>query len=105
MVGKKIGGVNVFGGGLALYMSGAKLLGGLGVSGDTSCADHRIAWRLRHILNLDRLAGVAGVSGDNSRPDNIVFDINPVTGVSAGGFGHPLCGGESGNPSDLPPVQ
>src|SRR5512139_3472007 len=61
MVGSKIGGVNVVG-------------GGLGVSGDTSCADHNIAWRVRHSLGLDHLAGVAGVSGDAQRPDNIVFD-------------------------------
>jgi uncharacterized protein GlcG (DUF336 family) len=109
MVGKKIGGVNVFGGGLALYVPGARLVGAIGVSGDTSCADHRIAWRVRHILDLDRLAGVAGVSGDAARPDNIVFDITPNpnggTGISASGYGHPLCQGESGNVTDLPPVQ
>ena len=58
MVGSKIGGINVFGGGLGLYTTGGRLLGGLGLSGDTSCADHRIAWRVRHKLNLDRLAGV-----------------------------------------------
>src|SRR5579883_2782117 len=46
MTGKKIGGVNVFGGGLALYNSNHVLVGGLGVSGDTSCADHFIAWRV-----------------------------------------------------------
>jgi uncharacterized protein GlcG (DUF336 family) len=42
MVGKKIGGVNVFGGGLALY-DGSGVIGAVGVSGDTSCADHNIA--------------------------------------------------------------
>ncbi len=105
MVGNKIGGVNVFGGGLALYAAGAKVVGGLGVSGDTSCADHRIAWRLRHNLNLDQLSGVSGVSGDNTRPDNIVFDIDSNTGKSAGGFGHPGCLNESGNPTDLPIVR
>src|SRR5213594_4995293 len=40
MVGKRIGGVNVFGGGLALYANRHVIAGGLGVSGDTSCADH-----------------------------------------------------------------
>src|SRR5438270_4316663 len=40
MVGNKIGGVNVFGGGLALYNSSGVLVGAIGVSGDTSCADH-----------------------------------------------------------------
>jgi uncharacterized protein GlcG (DUF336 family) len=57
MVGNKIGGVNVFGGGLALYAPGGKIVGGLGVSGDTSCADHDIAWRVRNNLNLDHLGG------------------------------------------------
>jgi hypothetical protein len=52
MVGEKIGGVNVFGGGLALYKNGV-IIGALGVSGDTSCADHNIAWDARKILNMN----------------------------------------------------
>jgi uncharacterized protein GlcG (DUF336 family) len=108
MVGNKIGGVNVFGGGLALYAAGKSVVGGLGVSGDTSCADHNIAWRVRHNLDLDHLSGVGGVSGDPAHPDNIVFDITPNpdggTGNSAGGFGHPTCLNTSGSGS-LPPVQ
>ena len=40
MVGNKPGGVNVFGGGLALYDEVDGLIGAVGVSGDTSCADH-----------------------------------------------------------------
>jgi uncharacterized protein GlcG (DUF336 family) len=51
MVGGRIGGVNVFGGGLALYNSGGTLVGAVGVSGDSSCADHNIAWRVRSTLN------------------------------------------------------
>ncbi len=43
MVGSRIGGVNVFGGGLALYNARRKVVGALGVSGDTSCADHMSA--------------------------------------------------------------
>jgi uncharacterized protein GlcG (DUF336 family) len=108
MVGGKIGGVNVFGGGLGLYTSGGVLVGGVGVSGDTSCADHMIAWRVRNILALDHLGNVSGVSGDPMRPDNIIYDItaNPAggTGVSAGGFGHPQCL-NTGNQAALPPVQ
>lgn len=50
MVGKKIGGVNVFGGGLALYSSAGVIVGAVGVSGDSSCADHNIAWRTRNNL-------------------------------------------------------
>ena len=45
MVGGRIGGVNVFGGGLALYNANGKLLGGLGVSGDIILRgpQHRVA--------------------------------------------------------------
>jgi len=107
MVGKRVGGVNVFGGGLALYAK-KQSIGGVGVSGDTSCADHMIAWRLRHNLNLDQLKGVGGVSGDKDRPDNIVYDITPNpsggTGNSTGGFGHPRCI-NTGDQTALPAVQ
>jgi uncharacterized protein GlcG (DUF336 family) len=99
MVGQKIGGVNVFGGGLALYDRHRQLLGAVGVSGDTSCADHFIGWRVRNILKLDYVP--AGVSGDAAHPDNIVFDI--TDGTSAGGFGHPTCI-NTGDPSTLPAV-
>jgi len=107
LVGNKVGGVNVFGGGLALYATGKVILGAVGVSGDTSCADHNIGWRVRHNLQLDHLKGVGGVSGDPKRPDNIVFDITPNnlggTGVSAGGFGHPTCINTNGS-ATLPEV-
>jgi uncharacterized protein GlcG (DUF336 family) len=107
MVGQRIGGVNVFGGGLALYNSRREVVGAVGVSGDTSCADHRVAWLTRSYLALDFVP--AGVSGDPSRPDNMVFDITPNpkggTGISAGGFGHPHCGNNDGDPATLPPVR
>lgn len=76
MVGKKIGGINVFGGGLALYDEEGELIGALGVSGDTSCADHNIAWKLRHALVLDHVpAGVNKVHGKmHATNDNIVYD-------------------------------
>jgi len=93
MVAHRIGGVNVFGGGLALYNGAHVLVGAIGVSGDSSCADHNIAWRTRHGLGLDHVP--AGVSGDSTRPDNIVYDITPQPGqqegVSASGWGHPQC--------------
>jgi len=103
MKGNKIGGVNVFGGGLPLFTTGKKMVGGIGVSGDTSCADHFIAWRLRKNLGLDHLAGVGGISGDMQRPDNIVFDIG-ANGQSAAGFGHPKCI-NTGDEKMLPAVQ
>ena len=97
MVGRRIGGVNVFGGGLALYNASHKLLGALGVSGDSSCADHNIAWRTRNSLKLDHVP--AGVSGDALRPDNIVYDITTASGeqegVSLSGWGHPVCSAEA----------
>jgi len=89
MVGKRIGGVNVFGGGLPLYSQDGTLLGAVGVSGDSSCTDHNIAWKLRHSLKLDYVP--AGVSPDND--DNIVHDIEDDN--SAGGWGHPVCAPEA----------
>ncbi|WP_291166206.1 heme-binding protein [Hyphomicrobium sp.] len=110
MVGGKIGGVNVFGGGLALYDGSGTIIGGVGVSGDTSCRDHFVAWELRHVLKLDYVP--SGVSGDPNRPDNIIFDIptaqvaapSPVPGPSTGGFGHPKCI-NTGNPAALDPIR
>ncbi len=87
MVHERIGGVNVFGGGLALYNSKGEILGGLGVSGDSSCADHNIAWRTRKALALDFVpAGVAP-----SKDDQIIYDITGEK--SKGGFGHAACAG------------
>jgi hypothetical protein len=71
------------------------------VSGDSSCADHNIAWKTRDGLGLDNVP--AGVSGTGD--DNIVYDI--TDGVSAGGWGHPECSADAttiGNalPTDFP---
>ena len=75
MMLKRIGGVNVFGGGLALYKNG-QIIGAIGVSGDTSCADHNIAWETRKQLGMN-------VTPTN---DNITY----------GAGGHPNClGGET----------
>jgi uncharacterized protein GlcG (DUF336 family) len=113
MVGGKIGGVNVFGGGLALYKNDGHgqvtLVGAIGVSGDTSCADHEIAWRTRNNLELDYVTvGVAAVfGGDPTHPDNIIYDITPDAhghDSSATGFGHPTCYNTVGQ-FLLPPVR
>jgi hypothetical protein len=116
LVGNRVGGVNVFGGGLALYASGGIKVGGLGVSGDTSCTDHFVAWRVRGSLKLDHFTGVGGVSGDPTHPDNIIYDITatPSGGLldpvgtlsqSAGGFGHPMCRPPTQDPKTLPNVE
>jgi hypothetical protein len=80
---------------LALYNAAGTLVGALGVSGDTSYADHIIAWKTRHALNLDNVP--AGVAGPGK--DNIIHDVveDPTTGhtKSAGGFGHPTCSAAS----------
>jgi uncharacterized protein GlcG (DUF336 family) len=92
MVGRVIGGISVFGGGLALYDPQGHIIGGLGVSGDMSCADHNIAWKTRHLLELDYLpAGVDPVTHNERSDDNIVFDIGTLTGKSKSGWGHPTC--------------
>lgn len=112
MVGKKIGGVNVFGGGLGLYGSGPVLIGAVGVSGDTSCTDHAVAWRIRANLGKDHLSTVGGVAGDPTHPDNIVLDIaaniggtTGGNGLSVSGWGHPNCPGGAISPAALPVVQ
>src|ERR1044071_1304930 len=89
LVGKIVGGVNVFGGGLALYkQTSKKLVGGLGVSGDTSCTDHIIAWKIRDLLNYDNVPG--GVAGGTDNMINDIFvDRGTSQQVSPSGFGHP----------------
>lgn len=81
MLGHRVGGVNVFGGGVALYNKAGEIIGAMGVSGDTSCADHNIAWKLRDGLRLDYVPGGVSETGD----DNIIYD-------AANGFSHAECG-------------
>jgi uncharacterized protein GlcG (DUF336 family) len=63
------GGIITFGGGVALY-SNKQVIGGLGVSGDTSCADHAVAYRMR---------AAAGFNG-TPNSDNIVYYTGPGPG-------------------------
>lgn len=67
-----------FGGGVPLY-SGLSIIGGLGVSGDTSCADHEIAKRVRNLAGLDPPGGMLA--------DDITYTIADTASV----FTHPLC--------------
>jgi len=89
LVGVRVGGVNVFGGGLALYYGGHKA-GAIGVSGDTSCTDHVVAWKVRNLIK----GGSVPVFGNFDKMfQDITYD--PTTGLitkaSASGFGHPTC--------------
>jgi uncharacterized protein GlcG (DUF336 family) len=70
-IGSVVGGTITFGGGVALY-SGGQVIGGLGVSGDTSCADHAIAYRMR------------AQAGLNGTPNN--DNISYYTGSGSGGL-------------------
>jgi uncharacterized protein GlcG (DUF336 family) len=105
MIGLKPGGINIFGGGLGLYTAADKI-GGLGVSGDTSCADHNIAWLLRNKLATGGYTGVtvanrvpggvrAAQTNTTNQPvaasgdDGVMY---PATGVAPAGFQHAVCG-------------
>ncbi|HET6805119.1 MAG TPA: heme-binding protein [Frateuria sp.] len=77
-VGKVCGGVITFGGGLPLYRGKTKV-GGLGLSGDTPCADHEIAKRIRHAARLDPPGGAT------------VDDITYSSKDGASVYTHPLC--------------
>lgn len=84
-IGYVPGGIITFGGGVALYQGGA-VIGGLGVSGDSSCADHAIAYKMRRNAGLNGIPG--GVGPGNT--DNILYaaqnaPVDPVT------FRHPHC--------------
>lgn len=88
LIGKVVGGFSTLGGGLPLYSSDGRILGGLGIGGDTACADHNIAWRVREALGLDNVTfGPNPVTGD----DGILYDVGP-DGKSASGVGYPFCG-------------
>ncbi len=74
------GGIITFGGGVALYSNG-QVIGGLGVSGDTACADHAIAFRMRKLAGFDGTPSGAGA-------DNITY---LAVGELPHDFGHPHC--------------
>ncbi|CAB3709025.1 hypothetical protein LMG27174_04118 [Paraburkholderia rhynchosiae] len=86
-IGHTVGGVITFGGGVALY-AGGKVIGGLGVSGDSACADHAIAYRMRKLAGL----GTVPKGQGPNNTDNIVY----AASSSPMGFEHPHC-----FPSDL----
>lgn len=89
-VGFNPGGIITFGGGVALY-SGGQVIGGLGVSGDASCTDHAVAYKMRTILKLDKLPkGVApAADGSPNGTDDIIFP--PTRDAIPTGFQHPYC--------------
>lgn len=87
LIGETVGGVIDFGGGVGLYDK-TGVVGGLGASGNTACADHNIAWRIREKLHLNMVPN--GPSPQHN--DEIIYDVGP-NGKSRSGWGHPECGG------------
>lgn len=106
MKGRYVGGINVFGGGLALFDAEGKVIGAVGVSGNTSCADHNIAWRVRgefakeglaqgaqvefniHYkgdLDADGVAGAYPICGDDATGTDLIDDTWEDIGLSADG--------------------
>jgi uncharacterized protein GlcG (DUF336 family) len=77
--GDIVGGLIFFGGGVALYSDGGRVIGGLGISGDTSCADHEIAKRVRNLAHL------------NPPDGHLVDDITYSAPDGPSVFTHPLC--------------
>jgi uncharacterized protein GlcG (DUF336 family) len=76
--GKICGGIVTVGGGVPLYRN-RRRIGGLGVGGDTPCADHEIAKRIRHVAQLDPERGP------------LADDISYTAVEGASVFTHPLC--------------
>ena len=72
-------GVITFGGGVGLYSPAGNIIGGLGISGDTACADHEIAKRVRNLAGLNPPGGPT------------VDDIQYTATDGASVFTHPLC--------------
>lgn len=78
LINVRIGGINVFGGGLPLY-KGLKKIGALGVSGDTSCTDQAFAWRIR-----EKLASTAGVNtgAEIAAASGVTSEVLDISGNS-----------------------
>jgi uncharacterized protein GlcG (DUF336 family) len=74
-----VGGLIFFGGGVPLYNEAGKIIGGLGISGDTSCTDHEIAKRVRDLAGFNPPAGP------------LVDDITYSVPDGASVFTHPKC--------------
>jgi uncharacterized protein GlcG (DUF336 family) len=74
-----VGGLIFFGGGVPLYNEAGKIIGGLGISGDTSCTDHEIAKRVRDLADLNPPGG--------SAVDDITYSVPDGPSV----FTHPKC--------------
>lgn len=111
MINQRVGGLNVFGGGLALYTqkpdgtgsTQTVKIGAIGVSGDTSCTDHVIAWKLRAKLGLDKVPRGPTTAGDmfdkmgnpmnlgGIKGDELYMDEAKIGTAEATGWEHAAC--------------
>lgn len=88
MVGKRVGGFNVLGGGLALYNSAKIKVGAIGVSGQSRCTDHLIAWKVRNKLANGAFVNTNVPFGFSpTGTDALVLDFIPDP-TGSGGPGH-----------------
>jgi uncharacterized protein GlcG (DUF336 family) len=87
MIGQRVGGTITFGGGLALY-NGNTAIGGLGLSGDTACADHSVAWRTRINLGFQQ----------SNPADQLTFATD-----AAETNGHPHCPNDANTQGSITP--
>jgi uncharacterized protein GlcG (DUF336 family) len=75
--GKVCGGTIAFGGGVPLY-KGKTRVGGLGASGDTPCADHEIAKRIRDKAGLNPPSGAYADDIQYSKADGASIYTHPL---------------------------
>lgn len=96
MIGKRVGGFSALAGGLALYNSAKRKVGAIGVSGQSRCTDHLIAWKVRNKLADGAFVNTNIPFGFSpTGTDALVLDVTPDPtgsggpGHSPSGLGHP----------------
>ena len=99
LVGQRMGGLNVFGGGLAIYGPDGRKIGAIGVSGDTSCRDHSFAFAAREFLASE---GIAGPQPDGIGITTFNLEVDGAGAIPLPGAttGDELIVDLDGNPTD-----
>jgi hypothetical protein len=80
------------------------LIGAIGVSGDSSCADHVIAWKVRDCAEPRSRAGGVNSRRPRAGQHHLRHRTNmaAIDAASASGWGHPHCLPSDVAPSTLP---
>lgn len=101
IIGKRVGGYNAWAGGLGLYNSAKIKVGAIGVSGQSRCTDHLIAWKVRNKLANGAFVNTNIPFGFSpTGTDALVLDVIPDP-TGSGGPGHSPSG--LGHPSSFCP--